>query len=75
MIRMFNSPKLTLINYPTNSVGYYLSRSQRQLINKEGLNMSSCCGVCGGQDAEEVKKQEQAEEANQQEQTEQQEQE
>lgn len=22
--------------------------------------MSSCCGVCGGQDAEEVKKQEQA---------------
>ncbi len=33
--------------------------------------MSSCCGVCGGQDAEEVKKQEQAEEAKSQEQTEQ----
>ena len=29
--------------------------------------MSSCCGVCGGQDAEEVKAQEQAaEEASQQ---------
>lgn len=33
--------------------------------------MSSCCGVCGGQDADEVKKQEQTEDNKQQEQTEQ----
>ncbi len=32
--------------------------------------MSSCCGVCGGQDADEVKKQEQTEDNKQQEQTE-----
>ncbi len=42
---------------------------------KKVLDMSSCCGVCGGQDAEEAKKKEQqAEEAKQQEQAEQQEQ-